>query len=517
MDVLKKNKPENARYFFILGGISIVGKIVAYVCRIMIAGYIGTNIVTDSYFAASQLFNLIEATLIGGFSVGLINFFNKIAYESEEKNAFEYISRVYSMLSIVMLVVSLVVFFTAPYMAILIAPGIGIENNASLIRCIRILSLFPIVATLSMVCQSVLRAKKQLFVINTKSLFVSVSGIITILFLHGSELLNAEALSFAFLLSIILYTATLFITSRRFGKIRIGRVEGFSYYKSLLALSIPMIISNGVMQLSLMSDQIVISTLGTGSISELNYADILYNFIYDIFVNNIALILMTDFSALRVEGRLGEIKTRMNRSIRMVSVLLIPITFVTVILNRDIVAVIFERGQFSRTNTENVGGLLLFYALGFIPALMNNVYNQVLYAFNKMKTSMIISIIVLLVNVVLNIILSQIAGIEGIAISTTISLLCGAILCGIFAVRLLPKTGNLSHSMGGWIKVIISSAISIVLLMAANNFFRVNIYFSILYAALSIAVYFLLLVILRHEDVLMCLEELKHLRKAKRA
>jgi putative peptidoglycan lipid II flippase len=63
--------------------------------------------------------------------------------------------------------------------------------------------------------------------------------------------------------------------------------------------------------------------------------------------------------------------------------------------------------------------LLFFYVIGFVPALLNNVYTAVLYGFGKMRTALFICVAMLSTNIVLSLVLSRFIGLAGIAVGTT--------------------------------------------------------------------------------------------------
>lgn len=150
--------------------------------------------------------------------------------------------------------------------------------------------------------------------------------------------------------------------------------------------------------------------------------------------------------------------------------------------------------------TARVGGLLLFYSIGFIPSLLNNVFNQVLYAYDKMKTAMINNVVALTSNIILNIFMSKMIGINGIAISTTISSVIGALLCFVSVKKVLPQSKE-SISCSNWIKVFVSVLASLLVLVFLKHYLLFNRFFSVAYACVCIAIYFALLLLLKNSDV----------------
>ena len=59
----------NIKNFSFLTAFSVLEKVIAFVYQAVIAAVLGTGIVTDCYFSASLLFDLIDSTVLGALVV----------------------------------------------------------------------------------------------------------------------------------------------------------------------------------------------------------------------------------------------------------------------------------------------------------------------------------------------------------------------------------------------------------------------------------------------------------------
>ena len=193
---------------------------------------------------------------------------------------------------------------------------------------------------------------------------------------------------------------------------------------------LPMIIGNGVTRVALMVDKIVASMFQEGMVSCLSYAQTLKNFVGAFFVTNICTILLTDFVNYAASGEIDNMKRKMRSTISVLMLLLVPVTLLTVIYHREIVSIVFERGSFTSQDTEITAKLLMWYALGFIPTLIQNIYLHVHYAFGDTGTTMRNGIIAVICNFVVSVGLAFLIGVNGIAIGTVISAVVSAALAG---------------------------------------------------------------------------------------
>ena len=411
----------NVKHFTSLTAFSLSEKIIAFVYQAVLAGVLGAGVVTDCFFSASQLFDLIDSTVLGALVVVVINRFANISAEQDEQAGFRFLSTLNSVLSIVMAAVAVLTFILAKPFSYLIAPGFDSEARPELINCIRILCVIPPIMVFATMCQGLLRQKKCFIVVNSRSLFISFCGMAAVLLISLRHPNNSRILCYGYVAANLLFSIALFIRSRRFGAIRYVRPKLDDDVKKLFVMAVPAIISKGIVRISLMIDQVISSTLGKGAVSYLNYAHSLYNIVNSLLVVNLCIIMLTDFTNLCVRKDYERMKQKLSSAVSSILLLLGPVAVLTLIYSRQIVSIAYERGAFTAESSEAVGTLLFFYAIGFVPSMLNSLHTQVLHAFGKMNIAMRNSLISFGLNIVLSIVLSRFIGIAGIALGTSVS------------------------------------------------------------------------------------------------
>lgn len=424
---MDRKEDSNSKQYVSLGILSVLEKLIAFVFQATIAAYFGASYMSDSYYGATQVYDFINLTLLGAFVITLIISYNKIQNESGDEESVAFLSETNLILSVSMLVVSFVAFIMADKIAAAVAPGMATTERVVMVKCIRILAALPLINATSVVCQAFLRKHRHYVAVNTESLFRSVFGLLVIWTVSRYKSADAISLAWGYLIGSIVYTMYMFLKSRKIGALTYKVPASIPRFKQLLVMTVPMIISNGMVRGARIIDQVVASSLGEGYISCLSYANSIFNIAYVVLITNLCIILMTDFSDLFAAGQFRTIKEKITGAIDTIGLLVLPVSVLMVIYSEEIVSIIFERGRFNQAVTEKVGGVLLFYAIGLIPALIWNVYSQVLYAFGKMKASMIINVGINVVNMILDYILCQFFGVSGIAIATSISWAIAAI------------------------------------------------------------------------------------------
>ena len=424
--------------YTLLSVFSVSEKVIAFIYQAVLASVLGAGIVTDCYYSASQLFDLIDTTVLGALVVVVINRFANISAEKSEEAGFSFLSNLNSILSIVIIIVSALVFAFAKMVSYLIAPGFDQTMRPDLVRCIRIMCIIPLITVYTVLCQGVLRQKKRFLIVNSRSLFISLCGMAVVLLFSVKDPTNSRILCYGYIAANLFYTVTLTLNTRRFGKIGFRKPSFDDDTKVMLKMAVPAIISKGIVRISLMIDQVISSTLGKGFVSYLNYAHSLYNIVSNILIVNLCVIMLTDFTKLCVNKKFEAMKAKLRSSICSILLLLAPITLLTIAFSREIVSIVYERGAFTPSSTQNVARLLLCYAIGFVPSMLNSVHAQVLHAFGKMHIAMRNSIVSIGLNILFSLVLSRYFGAVGIALGTTISISAVQVLYTKSVKKLLP-------------------------------------------------------------------------------
>ena len=263
-----------------------------------------------------------------------------------------------------------------------------------------------------------------------------------------------------------------------------------------------------------MIDQIISSTLGSGAVSYLNYSHSLYNIVNSLLIANLCMILLTDFTNLCVNREIEKLKHKLSQSISVMLIVLIPVTILTMCYSKEIVSIVYQRGAFTDESAQNVGILLFFYAIGFIPAMFNSIHTQVLHAFGSMKIAMRNSIISFGLNIILSVILSRIVGIAGIALGTTISVTSVIFIYKHSVDRYLPEY-KLFENHKSIIKLAGASVVCVAIALVIKKLIG-NILISFIGATvLGFGMFVVTLILFKEENAIYIVDVLRRRKNAK--
>lgn len=424
--------------FVLLMGITVGEKILSFLYQTVIAAKLGATVVTDSYFTSAEFFSMIEATVFSALIAVLLTQYTNTAVVDGDEVARGLLSNVLSLFLAGMVIAGVLIVCFAEWIAVVLVPGFSGEEREVLVRCLRFFAAVPAAAAFFSVQQVVLRRKKQFAAVNLKSLFISGIGILSVLLFTDTNTKNADAICVGYLVSILSYCVFTAFLARRYETISLCRPRLSGQTKNLLRLMLPMIIGNGVTRVALMIDKILASLFQEGMVSCLAYAQTLKNFVTAFFVTNICTILLTDFVDLVTTGEIDAIKSKVRNTASLLLLFLIPITVLTMIYHGEIVSIVFERGSFTGEDADTTAGLLMWYALGFIPMLLQNIFLHVHYAFSDTIAAMRNGVVAVACNLVFSIGLAFLIGVNGIAIGTVISTTVSAALAWKTMKKHLP-------------------------------------------------------------------------------
>ena len=237
--------------------------------------------------------------------------------------------------------------------------------------------------------------------------------------------------------------------------------------KKMLFLIGPVLIGVAVTQVNSIVDRTIASTLVEGSISALNYATKLNQFVMGMFIVSISSVIYPVLSRLSSENNKEKFNESIVRSINTVILLIIPISVGAIILANPIVKILFQRGEFDARATQMTAVALTFYSIGMLGYGLRDILGKVFYSLQDTKTPMINGVIAMSLNIILNISFVKFTNMQlaGLAFATSISSLVTITLL-FFSLR--RKIGNFGEK--NIFSVLVKSLISAGLMAIVTTF-----------------------------------------------
>jgi putative peptidoglycan lipid II flippase len=214
------------------------------------------------------------------------------------------------------------------------------------------------------------------------------------------------------------------------------RKEGFRYraivnfkdpgLREVLRLMIPGTLGLAAVQINVMVNTYLASGQPEGAVSWLTYAFRLMYLPIGLFGVSVATAALPEIARHSSTDDLGSIRRTVSSAVRMMLMLNLPATIGLMVLAEPVVALVFERGKFSPSDTAATAAALMFYAPGLIGYSAVKIASPTFYSLRDSRTPVTVSVLSVAVNLALNLALVRVLGFRGLALGTAIAAMFNA-------------------------------------------------------------------------------------------
>tara|TARA_B110000459_G_C16500549_1_gene443193 strand:- start:159 stop:1019 length:861 start_codon:yes stop_codon:yes gene_type:complete len=191
---------------------------------------------------------------------------------------------------------------------------------------------------------------------------------------------------------------------------------------------LPAMFGAGIVQINLLIDVILASTLPTGSVSYLYYADRVNQLPLGVIGVAIGTALLPRLSKNIKAGRLEDALSNQEKSLEIGLMLTVPAALGLMVLSDPIITLLFQRGLFDIESTNLTSLALLAYSTGLPAFVLIKILQPNFFARGDTVTPIKIAAIAVVTNLILNLILMQYFAHVGLALATSVSAWLSAIL-----------------------------------------------------------------------------------------
>lgn len=440
--------------------ITLVAKIMGLLRETLIAGVYGRTDAADIISTSTQIPLLFfDMTLGVAILSTFVPVFNKFLERETKERAMEFAN---NFMTVVMTFATigavLGIIFAEPLVRIM-APGYNAKKVAETAHLLRI--LFPSIVFTAAAYTSV-GILQSFGEFNIPSLISAVSNLIMIGYLIIAG--NKFGLTGVIVSMLIAWASQLFIQIPALIK------KGYKYRPSLnfkdegirdaIRLAIPVLISSWVQPLCVAINTAFGSSMGSGMVIALNWANKLYIIMVGVFAYAITNFIFPKLSRLTAADNDEEFSETTRTSLGWVTIIIAFISAMFVALSEPIIKIVFEYGQFSSNDTIITARALFFYSFGMVGYAICEILNKSFYAIRDGKTPMFTSIIGIITNFGSAFVFVRIInlGIGGLALASTVSswIMAIVLLCMINKRKKATVTAKFVLNM---IKTVFSAVI----------------------------------------------------------
>ena len=228
--------------------------------------------------------------------------------------------------------------------------------------------------------------------------------------------------------------------------------------REVLVLMGPGTVGVAAAQINLFVNTALATYAETGAVTWLQWAFRLMYLPIGIFGVSVATAAIPEVARQAALGETGAMRKTLSMGFRLMLMLSVPATIGLIVLSEPIMALLFQWGAVTATDTVMSASALALYAPGLVGYSLVKLASPSFYALRDARTPVTVSVISIVVNLVLNLWLFQLMGFRGLALGTGIAATVNALL---LLVLLSRRIGGIDAArvLTAFLKICVASAV----------------------------------------------------------
>jgi putative peptidoglycan lipid II flippase len=359
----------------------LLSRLLGFFREWMVAHQIGSNSITDTYYAAFTLPDFLNYLVAAGaLSVTFIPVFSRYLVDKQEDEGWYAFSAVVTVMGLTLVALVGIGELFAPQLVGVIAPGFAPEAKARAVFLTRLMLPAQIFFYLGSILTAVQYAKAQ-FIIPSLAGVVYNLGVI-----FGGVLLSSRIGITGFAVGVLAGASSGNFLLQIYGAHRAGarftpnldiRHPGFRWF---IKLSIPIMLA---LSLSATDDWIIRwfgSYLVPASITWLTYAKSLMRFPLGVVGMSVGVASFPFMAHLYSEGKLEELNRTLNATMKGLLLLLVPISALTIAQSTPLVYFVFSHTRLHGPDLEATSATLRVFSIAMFAWALQNILARAFYA-----------------------------------------------------------------------------------------------------------------------------------------
>ncbi len=447
--------------------VMFIGSLLSFVKEAAIANYYGVSAEVDAYTIAIQIPVLLFSFISVAVQSVVIPIFSDLWYNKSEQEASKYIDSLIMVLLCLTAGTCVIGEVLAGPFVYLFAPGFDAHTHELSVELLRI--TFPSII-FSVICQvliAVLNVHKQ-FVLNSFAIyFTNITIIVCVVLFHVK--FGIAAACGGQLVGDSLRCGYVILLARKFYKFHFAFDFKHPAVVKTLQNSVPVLWSISIAEVNAIVNRMVGSFLFAGSIAALSYSGKINTFLMQFFVSAIATIVYPLYAESAAKNNIAQLNKRINSTISAYSLFIVPLSLGLIVFRGEVIDLAFGRGAFDKEAIGLTKDLLGILAVGMLFMAFRSTLTNVFYSLNDTKTPAVNASIGAGLNIVLNLTLPLVLGINGIALSTTIT---AVYVTSVLMWKMIKKFNeiNMSEFFSSLKGIVLAGLIMFVCVLAFHHF-----------------------------------------------
>lgn len=259
----------------------------------------------------------------------------------------------------------------------------------------------------------------------------------------------------------------------RFGFIGLGAAFRDPGLRKVLALLAPTLLGMAAYQLN----DVVCTAVATGvkAAASIQYSMRLLELVLGIFAVSAGTVLLPRLSAAAQRRDWVSYSDSLGSVMRAMILVTLPVALFSMIESRDLVTVVYMRGEFGEASVAATSSVLFFHMLGLVFIALNRVISPAFYAVSDAKTPTWAGVASFAVNIVAALVFARLWAGPGIALALSISSAMNTLIL-LLALRRSTIEGTrkaLANAASYFLKILLLSALAALALYLLKPLFSI--------------------------------------------
>jgi len=389
-----------------VSSMTFISRILGFLRDVIIARIFGAGMVTDAFFVAFRIPNLLRRLFAeGAFSQAFVPILAEYKNTRTPEETRDLVDHITTLLGITLFLVSIIGIAAAPLIIYASAPGFS-ANPEKFNLTVELLQItFPYIFFISLVALagSILNTHGKFNVPAITPALLNLSFIGCALWLTPLMDPPILALAWAVFIGGILqlgFQIPFLLRLKLLPRIRFRNPDTGAW--RVIRLMGPAIFGVSVGQISLLINTIFASLLITGSVSWLYYADRLMEFPAGLLGVALGTILLPSLARHYNSNSTEEYSRLLDWGLRMTILLTLPAALALALLATPLITTLFHHGAFTDHDVWMTREALIAYSVGLLGLILVKVLAPGFYARQNIKTPVKIAVITLIATQLMN-------------------------------------------------------------------------------------------------------------------
>jgi putative peptidoglycan lipid II flippase len=430
----------------IVGSATLLSRILGYIRDAVIAWYFGAGLSSDAFIAAFRIPNLLRKLFgEGSISNAFVPILTEYLSNQGKDEAFRLARAALMLMSIILVIISISGVLLAPLIVKVIAPGFFDSADKSSLTITLTRIMFPYIFFIGLValCMGILNVFGHFAAPALAPVLLNISMIGAVFFICPNLSKPVIGLAVGVMIGGVLQLLLQLPYLVRQGIIFWQKITIFHPgLKKIGQLMLPVILGGATYQINVLVGTLLGSLLQEGSVTYLYFADRLVQFPLGVFAIAAATAVLPSLSRQAAADDVNALKETFAYAVKLILFVTIPAMVGLIVLREPIIALLFQRGEFSLEATRLTADALLYYAIGLWAFSTVRIVAATFFAMQDTRTPMLMATVSILANITLGILLMRPLAHGGLALATSLASILNLGLL-VYAMRL--KLGSL-----GW-------------------------------------------------------------------